>query len=811
MVSRIEQGLLWVFVAGLALALGACSSAPAGSSSACGAEGGTQACVCAGGLPGGQVCEASGAWSACDCGGDDVADAGDSVTDSGAADAASDASTEDGGSEDAGSDDAGTEDAGSDDAGSGADTGDAASGDGGGSADAADSGSEDAAADAEADAGPGPAVPCTAPWCSDADPETTPPEAICTPSRRIVEWVDHAPSEGRFERAEPVPGEPVVQDVVGEVMWAGCPLGLRGPDCEEGTIQSRRMPNSIALGCEELVWGGYDDWVLPPQDVLRSIYDASEGNPRDAFVFWSGEVQPAQTSPGYLFGASFIFNGVAEAERYFRLDTTAYNVVYSGSNVFASAFCARATGRRALTDTVERCVMPPAETDNEPVIEDLSTGLTWQGCGIGRSGPECGIVGDAVEITDPQEAIDACEGLVWGGHDDWRLPSEMEASTLTGMPIYTDGQRIMTSGLSGYHGFEQRVEWRQGAFGPNTGYLYLDNAIGQRLVYCVRGQDRWSVNRWPEEPTEYCRMRGTPTGAWEGSLEDRFTRTQPVPGEPVVADAHLGAEWMGCLSGQTGSSCTGGSARSYFNTATLRAHCDSLQWGGHEDWRAPSLDEVYTLLGPDADRAFDSVVRNPTPAIERLGTRWYGLQQNNSAISMEFDGSASYAWPGNRSDLGALCIREGVADARLEECLTTTVGVFSEPVVSSDLSGLDWTACRLGYSGRYCELRSDTVEIQVGRDDAVADCEALEYGGYDNWRLPTHTELRELLDMSSAQPSPTDNRAFGPGLRENTSNLWTASEVDREGEPILYANGAPAFTARESSYRGQRICVRERE
>lgn len=42
------------------------------AASGCGVVGGTQACTCAGGLAGAQVCEAGGAWGACDCGGPPV-------------------------------------------------------------------------------------------------------------------------------------------------------------------------------------------------------------------------------------------------------------------------------------------------------------------------------------------------------------------------------------------------------------------------------------------------------------------------------------------------------------------------------------------------------------------------------------------------------------------------------------------------------------------------------------------------------------------------------------------------------------------
>lgn len=297
-------------------------------------------------------------------------------------------------------------------------------------------------------------------------------------------------------------------------------------------------------------------------------------------------------------------------------------------------------------------------------------------------------------------------------------------------------------------------------------------------------------------------MREVSTGSWDGSLEDRFSRSQPVPGEPVVRDALLSADWTGCLSGQTGNNCTGGSAEIGFSAPEVRARCESADWGGHEDWRAPSLDELATLMGPDANAAFRTVLPYIPEPIIYLVTGHYG---DGAATSRSIQVSGPTVALTARNANAVVCIRDGLADTRVEECVTTTVGVYSEPVTSISSTGQEWTACVLGRSGRFCELLSDTLPASTLPENGEMRCDELEYGGHEDWRLPSHSELRGLVDMSSAQPTPLDNRAFG--MTTTLSTLLSTSVVDVD-ELESWGMGVPNFTAVRAGFNARAICVR---
>ena len=51
--------------------------------------------------------------------------------------------------------------------------------------------------------------------------------------------------------------------------WQGCPAGQLGGNCE-GDASSTTHAEAVTY-CQELTWGGYDDWELPNINQLRSL------------------------------------------------------------------------------------------------------------------------------------------------------------------------------------------------------------------------------------------------------------------------------------------------------------------------------------------------------------------------------------------------------------------------------------------------------------------------------------------------------------------------------------------------------------
>lgn len=111
----------------------------------------------------------------------------------------------------------------------------------------------------------------------------------------------------------------------------------------------------------------------------------------------------------------------------------------------------------------------------------------------------------------------------------------------------------------------------------------------------------------------------------------RFARSEPAAGEPVVLDRMTQLEWQGCAAGLTGSTCGGGSS-SQMDWAGAVAYCEALTWGGHSDWRLPTVRELSTIV--DAGRVEPNI---DPPAFP-------GTPSHTSWSSSSVAGSGSGAW-----------------------------------------------------------------------------------------------------------------------------------------------------------------------
>jgi len=84
--------------------------------------------------------------------------------------------------------------------------------------------------------------------------------------------------------------------------------------------------------------------------------------------------------------------------------------------------------------------------------------------------------------------------------------------------------------------------------------------------------------------------------------------------------------------------------------------------------------------------------------------------------------------------------------------------------VSSETTGLMWSRCLFGQSGKRCESGSASKMIWV---DAVNKARGSELANYKNWRLPRIEEIETLLTNCS------DRQLLFPGLVDGF--IWSAS------------------------------------
>jgi hypothetical protein len=93
------------------------------------------------------------------------------------------------------------------------------------------------------------------------------------------------------------------------------------------------------------------------------------------------------------------------------------------------------------------------------------------------------------------------------------------------------------------------------------------------------------------------------------------------------------------------------------------------------------------------------------------------------------------------------------------------------PVVDDAFTGLQWQGCARGQTGDACEFGDADASDWAS---ALAYCEALSWGGIDDWRLPNRNEGMSIVDVRHFAPQ-IDTTTFP----ETPSGIfWTSTSVE---------------------------------
>ncbi len=649
--------------------------------------------------------------------------------------------------------------------------------------DATDSG------DVDADVGDPPIGPCDDPWCvGTVDP---PVDATCEPARAFLPSVGAlGPASERFVYRESPIAEPIIVDVVSQTEWTACALGLSGDDCQNGTARLLDRV-SAADECDALVWGDHDDWATPPPEIALGAVDFNTRGPVPVFgtESWSD----------WLFGYD-----EGDVRLDFSVERGNSFRDISGTSTFGHAHCVRPVDPATWDRTIERCATSTLGEASQPILEDVDTGLSWTACSLGRSGLDCAI-GDLASL-DHGQALSACDDLEWGGFSDWELPSVEQARTL--IDFTTTGNRFHFDTLHDLPGSTWTSTYEAGTGRARAYMLRSSDSIranplhDRSNIFCVRDGGVWDAER-TDPPTRACIDRLRPRLYGEGgSDDDRFARLSAVPGEPIVADAYLGVEWMGCAAGLSGSTCSNGTA---MGSATPRAMCAGLDYAELSDWRLARIEEVLSLHGlgepfddgtrrsPGVQEVFPNLpLRLMVDYVQRLDPRPESVTNVYGLGTVHYGGG-----------FPLICVRD-VLDPpglRAEHCVDTTTWRRVEPVVSDPIEGLEFTACALGASGIGC-TEGSVIGDAFGETAGPA-CDALDWAGHDDWRLPSYPELSSVVDTTSGAEYLASPIAWPESTLGVMDTLITSTPYSADG-------GVWSGAARRRGVNfGAAICVRD--
>lgn len=285
---------------------------------------------------------------------------------------------------------------------------------------------------------------------------------------------------------------------------------------------------------------------------------------------------------------------------------------------------------------------------DQPVVEDLVTGLVWQGCADDRSGDIC--QNESTGGRNWGEALYYCDGLDWGGFTDWRLPDEYELLSIVDYSNEGGSGQAIDSGT-----FPQ----------TSSEHFWTSSTAFGDPAYAIAIEFGWGSMEDDHKDSGGYHFRCVRNGpqVTGGATGPRFTVDDSDQTQPVVTDNVTGLDWQGCLYGMTGDagSCTGTLTEHQWQAALTR--CEELDWGGYQDWYLPNIKQLQSITyNRGGNPAIDTnIFPGPPNDVCWSSTTIVGEMQKAWVVDFSIGGLVIGGNYNNKSDARAIrCVRDGL-------------------------------------------------------------------------------------------------------------------------------------------------------
>lgn len=399
-------------------------------------------------------------------------------------------------------------------------------------------------------------------------------------------------------------------------------------------------------------------------------------------------------------------------------------------------------------------------------VTDIETRLMWQQKTAGQ--------------FSWYDAISYCSGLSLAGYSDWRLPTMDELRTLLdrsqSSPLINHMHFPDTCGFPVFY-------WSSSGFTDNTyvawflnfyydGWGITAGISSKDFDGCVRAVRLGNLVISP-----LSRAVTKDAGSTSFSVfNSYFTGSGIMYWTAAITE---GGDWLSISSSwyDSNPSTNGGNSGYQTGGRNSEAFIKSLNdtnYGGFSDWRMPTKKELTCLLvysdsytGPRINNDYfpntvssfywssTSVSRNPRNAFGMNFSN--GNDDNDNKFGSYYVRAVRGGQSGSSGSLaaGSLDSMSGASTANgntLDSCTDNGDGT-----VTDTSSGLMW------------EQAGSSNEMTW--EQALAYSEALNCGGYTDWRLPTIKELQSLVDYSRYNPA-IDTACFPKAV---VSRYWSST------------------------------------
>ncbi|PKN55000.1 MAG: hypothetical protein CVU56_23545 [Deltaproteobacteria bacterium HGW-Deltaproteobacteria-14] len=241
-----------------------------------------------------------------------------------------------------------------------------------------------------------------------------------------------------------------------------------------------------------------------------------------------------------------------------------------------------------------------------------------------------------------------------------------------------------------------------------------------------------------------CPATGAPFYGQDAQYAGLAPSYSVVCSDAVVLDDNTGLLWERAHHDQRAS------------YAVAAAYCDGLELGGYDDWRMPSIKELFSISDWNGDQHEDGAFYLDSAAFafdypdlsdltgthsnQMMGQTWSStsrpdVENLNHDVHYFFNFLDAHIKSQDAENANAAlfyrCVRGDAA------ALDNELQDNGDGTVTDAATGLVW---------QRANGQQSAGDLQFSWKEALAYCEALALAGHDDWRLPDVRELQSIVD-----------------------------------------------------------------